>query len=151
MPPPASSPEAGFSLTEVLTSVAILAILSLTAMPVFSDIQQQYNLRGAARRIYSNMQRARIAAVVRNARHRAQVNSDGLVYLQEYDIVTGQWQDLSASALPNDTPGIYVTGASQVVFSPDGTALDPAVLTVLNSTGMQKRILINRSGSIEIL
>jgi Tfp pilus assembly protein FimT len=147
-----STRQAGFSITEALTYLAIVAILGLTAMPVFSDIQQEYNLRGAVRRVYGEMQKARMAAVAHNVRFRVQVSSDALVTLQEYDVDTGAWEDFSAdSAASNDTPGIYVTGTAQVVFSPNGTVVQPALLTVLNSVGMQKRIVVNRSGSIEIL
>jgi Tfp pilus assembly protein FimT len=130
LPAAARSRQGGFSLTEMLTYVAIVSMLSMTAVPVFSEIQQEYNLR--------------------NARYKAQVTSDGLVYLQEYDVDTGLWESLSTT-LHNDTPGIYVTGTTTVVFRPNGTVSDQVLLTVLNSAGMQKRIRIDRSGSIEVL
>jgi Tfp pilus assembly protein FimT len=150
LPAAARSRQGGFSLTEMLTYVAIVSMLSMTAVPVFSEIQQEYNLRGAVRRVYGEMQKARMAAVTRNARYKAQVTSDGLVYLQEYDVDTGLWESLSTT-LHNDTPGIYVTGTTTVVFRPNGTVSDQVLLTVLNSAGMQKRIRIDRSGSIEVL
>ena len=146
------APQAGFSLTEVLTTLAIFTVLALTAMPVFSNIQQEYNLRGAVRRVYGEMQKARMAAVATNARYKVRVSSNALVTLQEYDMNTGQWKNYSAnSAKSNNTPGIYVTGTAEVVFSPNGTVTQSGLLTVLNSVGMQKRIVVNRSGSIEIL
>jgi prepilin-type N-terminal cleavage/methylation domain-containing protein len=150
MPPSARSRQAGFSLTEMMTALAIFALLGMTGVPIFSTIQQEYNLRGAVRRVYGEMQKARLAAITGNARYKAKVHSDGLVYLQEYDVDTGTWADLSKNALANDTPNIYVTGASEVVFSPDGTALSSAQFTVFNAVGMQKLIAVSRSGSIEI-
>lgn len=147
----APSARAGFSLVEVLTTIVILSTLALTGMPVFSTLQQEYNLRGAVRRVYGELQKARLTAVERNARYRAQITRDGLVTLQGYDIDTGEWKDVSVdSSSSNVARGIYVTGASVVTFSPDGMAAAPAQLTLLNSVGMQKRIVVNRCGSIEV-
>jgi len=58
--------EHGFTLVEVMTVVAIIAIMAAVAAPNFSSWTVNAKLKGAARELFSNMQNARMQAVKSN-------------------------------------------------------------------------------------
>lgn len=64
----------GFTLIELMVTVAVLAILMAIAAPAFNDFFQRYRLRGAADDVTSLLANARAEAVARN-RHVAIVFS----------------------------------------------------------------------------
>ena len=56
----------GFSMTELVVIVAIIAILILVGVPNFSNWQANTKLKGAARNVVSTLQLAKIEAAKRN-------------------------------------------------------------------------------------
>jgi prepilin-type N-terminal cleavage/methylation domain-containing protein len=75
----------GFSLIEVLTVIAILAILSTIAIPAFSRWLPNYRLKGAARDLFSNIQLAKMGAVKDNGEWAVVFNTTG----NSYQVVSG--------------------------------------------------------------
>lgn len=59
-------PDHGFSLIELIVVVAIMAMLSLIAIPWFLKISQRNALKSAAREVQSTLLAARMKAVKRN-------------------------------------------------------------------------------------
>ena len=58
--------EAGFTLTELITTIAIIGVLVSIAIPTFSVWLPNYRLRSAARDLYSNLQMAKLGTVKQN-------------------------------------------------------------------------------------
>lgn len=56
----------GFTLIELMVSIAVLAILIAMAAPAFNDFFQRYRLRGAADEVASVLASARAEALMRN-------------------------------------------------------------------------------------
>jgi type IV fimbrial biogenesis protein FimT len=56
----------GFSVTELMVTVAIAGVLTLVAMPQIKDWLTDYRLRAAARELFSNIQSAKLNAIKQN-------------------------------------------------------------------------------------
>jgi type IV fimbrial biogenesis protein FimT len=56
----------GFTLIELMVTIAVLAILMMLAAPSFADFFQRYRLRGAADEVASLLVTARTEAMTRN-------------------------------------------------------------------------------------
>lgn len=56
----------GFSLIEILITLSVFAIITVMALPLFSEMIQNYRLKTAAENLYYSLQYARSEAVKRN-------------------------------------------------------------------------------------
>jgi Tfp pilus assembly protein FimT len=56
----------GFTLVELLTTIGMITILCLIAIPTFTAWLPNYRLKQAARDLYSNLQRTKIGAIKAN-------------------------------------------------------------------------------------
>jgi prepilin-type N-terminal cleavage/methylation domain-containing protein len=57
----------GFSLIELLVVVGIIAVLSLTAVPMIASYIRNYRVRAGAQQVLSELQAARAKAITKNA------------------------------------------------------------------------------------
>lgn len=130
--------EAGFSFAELMVVIAIIGILSATALPSLLGNLPEKRLKNAARNLYSDMQRARLQAVKENNPVEVTFNTDAKTYsvkqnstatartrnLIEYgDVKFGcvgvkYWKDNSQD-VPNS--GVIPDG-SKFIFTRIGTA-----------------------------
>ncbi len=142
-------PNAGYSLTELLTAMGLAAILFAAAAPQLPMYWAQLELSGSAKQIAIDLQRARMKAVGENAFYRLVFNADGTYVLQSStDGGVTFVNDGMAVVLPL---GIQFTGTlPRPTFNRLGTATADAAVTLQNVSGATKTIRINTMGNTTI-
>lgn len=122
----------GFSLSEVIIIIAIMAILTAVALPPYIQWRQNLMYRQAANDIATALKRAKSRAIATNLQHRVELNAAN----RSYQISRGNnayrsstWSNAGSSS---DVAGgvlssnvfLNLSGASTkyIQFSPNGTA-----------------------------
>jgi prepilin-type N-terminal cleavage/methylation domain-containing protein len=117
--------QAGFTLVEIVTVIAIAAIIMLMSIPSLIDWRRNQNYRATANGINSFMREARSMAISKGLQHQVVFNQVSNCYqLQVYNIATSSFNAASQTlCAPSDVT---------IRDSSDGTST--AVLTVLFNT-----------------
>jgi type IV fimbrial biogenesis protein FimT len=111
-----SSRSDGFTLTELVVSIAIVAIMLAIGIPALRDLVVSQRVRGAANDLYSDLTYARAEAIKRNAQVRLVRASSS--WSNGWSIQVGGEALRSQSNLPDVA---YVGSAdSSVTYNPDG-------------------------------
>lgn len=143
----------GFTLTELMIVVALMAILAAIAVPNIIAQMPKYRLNGAARQVLGDLVAARMQAVSQNNEtkvffldnHRYMIldddDNDGTAdtgeATQTKDI-QADYYDVTFSPIPGTDP----------VFQPRGTASNMTII-LANSSGT-KTITISTAGRVKI-
>lgn len=148
----------GFTIVELVVTVAVMAILLAIAAPSFKEIMLGTKLTSQANSLMASAHLARGEAIKRNQQVRLCASSDGAS-------CTGSWQQgwivitatdaviQSQQALPAGLQVIQTEGDSVLSFSPTGVGTEPATLTICQSdpVGSQEReIHISTTGAATI-
>lgn len=144
--------EGGLTLIELMVTLAVLAILLAVTAPIFSQIRQVYNLRGAAREIFSELQKARMAAVMENNRYRFSL-VDSYNYKihddNDNDGAEDAGETVTTKNIQTDSPGVTLSATNTVTFIPNGTASTYGTITLTNTSG-SKSVVVSSAGRIRI-
>ncbi len=164
---------AGFTLMELMTVIAIMAILASIAVPGYISWRNNAQLRRAALDVYSNFQKAKIEAARRNATcaitftgngFTTYVDSDGDVNLDggEFVINTTNWSQYPGVRLDSTEGGgdglSFANPANGIAFTPNGLTLDNSVPPILsggtvflaNRGSKKARIVVSPAGNVRI-
>ncbi|MBF0120180.1 MAG: GspH/FimT family pseudopilin [Desulfobacterales bacterium] len=150
--------KSGFTLTELMVVIGLIAILSGIAIPTFMGLIPRMKLNGAARQVFGDLSSAKMKAASLNRKvavfflsdgHRYEIcddiNKDGTVSQPEGE---DQIKDIQTSY--DDVVFDLSNTVSNIVFNPIGTTSSSnSIITLKNSTS-SKRIEINISGRIKI-
>jgi prepilin-type N-terminal cleavage/methylation domain-containing protein len=119
---------AGFSLMELMVAIAIVAILSAAAIPGYINWREKYNLKSAARELYSYMQTVRINAAKGNTSWALIFNAVGNSYqLCSNRGADGDWTNGDWTTVEDNTYTQSINlGDSGVSFSHGGAVNDVA-------------------------
>lgn len=148
--------ESGFTLAELMVTIAVLAVMAMIAIPAFMSWMPGMRLNGAARQIMGDLMAARMKAVKLNQKtkvffdndHQYRIcndaNNDGTVDDGEGDVKNRDIQ--------NEYHDVTFDNKSDPVFFPRGTGPTPScTITVTSSaTGQSKLVKAHLTGRVKI-
>src|SRR6266542_348346 len=131
----------GFTVLRLLVTLAIVAMLLGTAFPNIASVTRIYSVRSAARQVYSELQNARMSAVMANQSYTFTITGGGTTY-------TVSPSPGTATAL--EAAGITMSAANAITFASNGTASASATVTVSNSFGDTMQVAVGPGGGVRI-
>ena len=132
------------SLTESCVAAMVLATSMTVALPALTRTMDAYKLQSAASGVAAAMQSARIAAITRNRDCRISVTS-AVTYRIECD--EGSWKVVQRFEMPRR---ITIEANARPEFHRRGNVSPTATLTVRNSVGGVRRVIVNVNGRVRI-
>lgn len=167
--------DSGFSLTELLTIIAIVGILAAIAIPNFINWRSNSQLGRAARDLYSQFQKAKIEAVRRNTFCTITFNQqvggttfDYVVYADaDQDMEYDGGEEVITSILWSSYPGVSLDSGGvtfpdnddslpTIAFAPDGLprkntpGLGSGIVFLKNKGAKRNRVVVSTAGNIRI-
>ena len=155
----------GFSLIEIMASVAVIGIISSTAVPMFTDYIENSRLHSAAEGVYGNVQLTRSEAIKSNKNMHFSV-TDGAAWCYGFDQVAGCNCTASSNNCSVNTTSVKgvtlsfdgaTAVANGIYFSPNGAVFKAADNSSINgkvifegSNSKSVSVLISRLGHISI-
>ena len=149
------SEQGGFTVTELLVVITIMAMLLVLAVPSFRDSSLGSQLRSSSNNLLASARFARSEAIKRNSAVTLCVSADGATcgaggWQQGWIVLSGGNVLQRQYAAPTGFRITEAMGQTSLTFPPWVAGATPASLTVCRATpspGAQERVLtINASG-----
>ena len=146
----------GFTLMELMVTIAIIAILSAIAIPNFIAWVPKFKLGGGSRDVLAILQKTRIQAVKDNTSYVLMFNTGNESYTAFQDDDGNGVLDAGERVLVQKTlaNGIDITATTLpgdlVVFDTQGIASTGGSITLTDNSGNARQILLELAGSSRI-
>ena len=139
----------GFTLTELMVTIAVVAILASLAVPNFIAWLPNYRLQSGAEEIQSTLQLARITAIKRNRTATVAFNIANETYQATVD---GQIFRSGRMPAGIDIFSAVFGGGTFVEFDSQGTAINntDGSAQLRNNSGRAKTITVSITGNSRI-
>jgi len=134
---------AGFTVAELMTTVAVMGILTAAAVPMFLNTLPGLRLSDAARQVATDLQQLRMKAIAQNIPYQITFSTSTYVLQRCSGACTN---DSGNIVLPE---GITVTASAAPQFQPRGTAAASATITLSNGSA-QKWVCVKTVGRVNI-
>ena len=135
----------GFSLTETIISLSILALIAVAVSASFLNKAPKYRLQSAVREVHSRLNYARYKAIFEGIKVRVRFDAAGYT-IEKYSEEQKEWRPERKYSLQ----GVALQANNSPVFHPSGTVSNLASITVSNSSGTY-RITLALSGRIKTM
>ena len=129
----------GFSVIELLISLAILGILAGIALPGWNRLLPKFHLSSSARLVHSELQSIRIRSAAENVSFR-------LAYAAGATHIEVQRDGKTWSIKPL-ADGVSIAKAGSVTFSPRGTANGNRV-RLIGRAGSCQQVVVSQTGRV---
>lgn len=139
----------GFTLLEIIVTLAIFSILVAIAVPIWSTLVPGYQLNSAARQVATEFQSARNRAMAQYRRFRVVFDS-ATTYRVERENTPGAADYALLIGPKSLPPGITATSNNTPIFQTRGDASPTGSVTLTNSTGDTKAVTVSSTGRVEI-
>ena len=125
----------GFTLLELLISIAVLAIVISAALPSFTDNAQTQRLVGAAEQVYNHLQQARSEAIARSTDVYANFDVDGSTTWTYGISSANSLCDLSVTSPTTANACVIVVDDGDGTVDPGDGSVDSADLVLMRFSG----------------
>ena len=141
--------ESGFSTTELMIAVSLVALLATLSAPHLGRWLSVVKVNAAARNLASEMQLGRMRAISENTRYRLTFDIASETYQLHRDNA-GEWQVVdSIQPLPNGID-LETATTNPIFFQTLGTVAAGSTITLRNAQNQRRRITVSRSGRVHI-
>lgn len=163
--------ERGFTVTELMLTVAVAATLLAIGVPIMSDVTESSKLNGAARELERELQSARLKAVTTNRSLRVRLNCPTAGYYRTVEVLGTAADSATNRCLPSSYPfpadtdvmtrpnydgpvRILPNGAivndAVIEFRPDGTSYE-VVANIAQPMAAPLRVTVTRNGKTKAM
>jgi type IV fimbrial biogenesis protein FimT len=135
----------GFTLVEILVTIALIGIISAIAIPDWGTLLPTFRLNGATRQIQSELHRIKMKAVTENVNFQLVYSENGQTYQ-----VKRNGAELETKSLPEGIKLRTATSPLTLEFTPRGTPSSAGTVTVklCNTKGEGKNVVVRATGRI---
>ncbi len=142
---------AGFTLLELVATLALLAILSALAILDHHAVRSRLQLGAAARQVTLDLKLMRLRAITRNVNHRLVFTTGSAYYQRQHKRGSSYTDDGPAVTLPRGIVITDCTAANDAIsFRPRGNAGSFGTVTLQNASGEVRRVIVDIAGQVRV-
>jgi len=148
MPRKSQIQEQGWSLTEVLTVLAIVGIIAVLAVPSYQTLAARVQARNATVEIASELRFARQLAMARRERLRVIFDREGrTITLRRADaeVILHVYQYADKGVVVEEP-----TAGPELLFHPSGRSVTPTTIRVRDSQGRETTFTVSITGRVSV-